>query len=154
MKTDYDATHIEEVEGAKVAILQANWHSGHTDNIVEACVSLLEKAKCEDIDLYVVPGSYELPLAAKKLAKLSKYDAIVVVGALIKGDTDHYQVILDTCVRELGRVMYDYEVPIIMEILPVHSEEDLIVRTRGSGNKGIEAALAVSEIVNFYRGLC
>src|SRR5262245_29465457 len=117
MKKSYLQTAIQEVPGARVAVLQARWHGEHTGRMVEACKELLEQARCAAVDLHQVHGSYELPLAAKTLAKLKRYDAIVVIGAIVKGDTDHYKVILDTCIRELGRVMYDFEIPIIMELL-------------------------------------
>lgn len=153
MQKEYNAFEIQSVPGARVAILQARWHHEHTSKMVEACEGLLEKAGCKAVELFQVPGSYELPLAAKRLAQKKQYDAIVVFGAVIKGDTDHYQVILDTCIRELGRVMYEYEVPVIMELLPVYSLKDLIARSEGKNNKGIEAAQAAAEIINFYRTL-
>jgi 6,7-dimethyl-8-ribityllumazine synthase len=153
MQKEYNALEIQSVPGARVAILQARWHHEHTSKMVEACEGLLKKAGCAAVELFQVPGSYELPLAAKRLAQKKQYDAIVVFGAVIKGDTDHYQVILDTCIRELGRVMYEYEVPVIMELLPVYSLKDLIARSEGKNNKGIEAAQAAAEIIQFYRTL-
>lgn len=121
--------------------------------MVLVCEDILKNAGCSEVALYQVPGSYELPLAAKKLAKLGRFDALVVFGAIVKGDTDHYQVILDTCIRELGRVMYDFEIPIIMELLPVHRIEDLIARSEGPHNKGIEAGQAAVETVAWHRSL-
>ena len=153
MQKEYNALEIQSVPGARVAILQARWHHEHTSKMVGACEELLKRAGAVAVDLFQVPGSYELPLAAKRLAQKKHYDAIVVFGAIIKGDTDHYEVILDTCIRELGRVMYEYEVPIIMELLPVYQLEHLIARSEGKNNKGIEAAQAAAEIINFYRKL-
>jgi len=153
MKKSYESSGIIPIPGASIAILQARWHSEHTDRIVHVCKEMLELAQCARIDLHQVPGSYELAFAAKKLAKLKRYDAIMVVGAIVKGETDHYQIILDTCIRELGKVMYDFEVPIIMEILPVSEIRHLEERSRGKNNKGIEAALAISEIITWTRSL-
>ncbi|MFN8390870.1 MAG: 6,7-dimethyl-8-ribityllumazine synthase [Bdellovibrionota bacterium] len=151
MKKRYDTPPKFAISGAKIAIVQSHWHSEHTDNMVAACKKLLEEAGCTAVDVHQVPGCYEIPFAAKKLAKTKRYEAIVAVGAIVKGDTDHYQVILETCIRELGKVMYDFEIPVIMEILPVHKLEDLIARTTGEHNKGIEAAHAAAEIVAWHR---
>jgi 6,7-dimethyl-8-ribityllumazine synthase len=133
----------------RVAILQASWHQEHTNRMVEACEEYLNSAGVGQIEKFQVPGAYEIPLAAKLLAKKKKFDAIVVFGAIVKGDTDHYQVILDTCIRELGKVMYDFEVPIIMEILPVHKLGDLIERSRGRFNKGREAGEACVKFLDW-----
>jgi 6,7-dimethyl-8-ribityllumazine synthase len=151
MKKTYDASNVLPISGARIAIVQAAWHKEYTDRMVEASREILEIAKCAAIDVYQVPGTYEIPLTAKKLAKTYKYDAIIVYGIVIKGDTDHYEVILQTVIRELGKVMYDYEVPIIMEVLPCFKLEDAIARSTGENNKGIEAALATVEIITLYR---
>lgn len=153
MQKTYDKTKVVSINGARIAIVQAKWHSEHTDKMIAVCMELLEKAGCAAIEVHQVPGSYEIPLAAKLLAKQKKYDAIAVFGALVKGDTDHYHVILETCIRELGKVMYDYEIPIIMELLPVHKLEHLIARTQGDQNKGIEAAQATIDIISWRRTL-
>lgn len=151
MKKSYDSSKISPIPGARVAIVQAAWHKEHTDRMVAASKEILAEAQCTVVDVYPVPGSYEIPLTAKKLAKTGNYDAIFVFGIILKGETDHYDVIVQTCIRELGKVMYDYEVPIIMEILPVHDIEHAIARTQGNNNKGIEAALAAIELISLYR---
>lgn len=143
--------NLPQIPGSKICILQALWFHEHSDRLVEASREILNQAGCATIDLVQVPGSYEIPLTAKLLAKEQRYDAIIVYGIILKGETDHYEVILQTCIRELGRVMYEFEVPIIMEILPVHSEEQITARTSGAHNKGIEAALAVIDIITLYR---
>ena len=102
-----------------------------------------------EIAHFLVPGCYEIPLAAKKLATTRRYDALVIFGVIIRGETDHYQVILDTCIRELGKVMYDFEIPIINEILPADSIELVKARSKGKCNKGREAAAALIEMLNF-----
>lgn len=151
MKITYDASKISPIPGARAAIVQASWHKELTDRMVAATKEILEAAQCNKIDVFVVPGSYEIPLTAKKIAKTGKYDVIFVYGIILKGETDHYDVIVQTCIRELGKVMYDFEVPVIMEILPVHDIEHALVRTQGEGNKGIEAALAAIDLITLYR---
>ena len=153
MKKAYNTSKTSQIPGARVAILQAKWHNEHTDKMVEACSRILKAAKCAVIEKHVVPGSYELPLAAKRLAKMKVYDAIVIFGAVVKGETDHYEVILQTCIRELGRVMYDFEIPIIMELMPVHDLKHLIARSTGKHNKGIEAAQATIDIIRWTQDI-
>ena len=151
MKKAYDQSKIKPIEGARVAIVQAAWHKEHSDKMVAVSTEILQAAQCATVDLYPVPGTYEIPLTAKKLAKSGKYDAIIVYGIIIRGDTDHYEVLLQTVIRELGKVLYDYEVPIIMEILPASTIEHVIARTTGENNKGIEAAQAAIDIISLYR---
>ncbi len=150
MKKSYETTIERTIPGARIAIVQASWHKEHTDRLVAASNRLLIEAGSENVDVFVVPGCYEIPLTAKKLAKLNKYAAIIVYGIIVKGETDHYEVILQTCIRELGRVMYEFEVPIIMEILPVHDIAHAIARTEGEHNKGIEAAQAAINLIALY----
>ncbi|MCB0346186.1 MAG: 6,7-dimethyl-8-ribityllumazine synthase [Bdellovibrionales bacterium] len=152
MQKEYDTKDVGQVPGANIAILQAAWHSEHTDRMVSACREILESAQAV-VNHQVVPGSYELPLAAKLLAKTSQFEAIVVFGAVVRGETDHYKVIVDTCIREFGRIMYDFEVPIIMELMPVHDIQHLIARSTGRNNKGIEAAQAAIEMISWKRQL-
>jgi 6,7-dimethyl-8-ribityllumazine synthase len=151
MKKAYDSSRILPIPGARIAIVQAAWHKEHTDRMVEASKEVLEAAECSVVDVYQVPGTYEIPLTAKKLAKTYKYDAIIVYGIVVKGDTDHYDVIVQTVIRELGKVMYDFEVPIIMEVLPVFKLEDAIARSTGENNKGLEAGLATVDLITLYR---
>lgn len=151
MKKSYDTTTSQTIAGARIAIVQASWHKEHTDRMVDASTAILNDAKCSDVDVFVVPGCYEIPLTAKKVAKTGRYDAVIVYGIIAKGETDHYEVILQTCIRELGRVMYEFEIPIIMEILPVHDISHAIARTQGEHNKGIEAAQAAVKLIALYR---
>jgi 6,7-dimethyl-8-ribityllumazine synthase len=147
MKKIYDASNFQSIAGCQVAIVQAAWHKEHSDRMVEVSKEILEAAQCTSVDVFLVPGVYEIPLVSKKLARSGKYNAIIVYGIIVKGDTDHYEVLLQTVIRELGKVMYDFEVPIIMEILPVHQLDHAIARTQGDGNKGIEAAQATIDII-------
>ncbi|HEY9787704.1 MAG TPA: 6,7-dimethyl-8-ribityllumazine synthase [Candidatus Obscuribacterales bacterium] len=153
MKKTYDLSKTGKIPGARIAIIQASWHKEITDRMVEAAANILENAECQAIDVYIVPGSYEIPLTAKKIAKTGKYEALFVFGVILKGETDHYDVIVQTCIRELGKVMYDWEIPVIMEILPVRDIEHAVARTQGENNKGIEAAQAAIDLISLYRKL-
>ena len=141
-----------KLTGTTIGIIQAGWHAEQTDNIVTVCKELLEQFGCW-VEVHHVPGCYELPFAAKKLASLKKYSALVVVGAVVQGETEHYRMIIDHCVGGLGKVQYDFDLPIIMEVLGVRHVDHITARSTGEHNKGIEAARTVLEIVSWARSL-
>lgn len=152
MKKEYADIELKKVAGAKIAIIATGWHRDLLDRMIEASSELLTAAGAS-ITVFNVPGSYEIPLVAKILARKGEFEAIIAFGIILKGDTDHYEVIRDTCTMELGRVMTEFEVPIIMEILPVYKIEHAIERTEGRNNKGIDAAQAAAEMITLLRGL-
>ena len=151
MQKKYTDHNLPTITGAKVAVVQAAWHREYTDKMILAFTERLHKAGCDSVEQHLVPGCYEVPLAAKLLAKKHQFDAIAVFGAILKGETDHYEVILQTCIRELGRVMYEFEIPVIMELMPISDIAQLAARSQGEHNKGIEAAIAAAEMISWTR---
>ena len=156
MQVELDPKTIPAIPGARVAILQAKWYREQIDKMVAMCVSLLKGAQCPPPEHYILPGSLELPLAARTLIrhanKISPYDAIICFGAIMKGETYHFDMIMDECIRGLGQVMLTEDVPIIVEVIPVSSVEQLIARSKNDHfNKGVEAALATAEIIDWRR---
>ena len=138
------------IDGACVAIIQGAWHSEMSDVLVKHCSDILITHGAR-VEVHVLPGCMELPLAAQKLA-LSKErpDAIVAFGIIIKGDTDHYETVRDFSIAGLGRVMLDQQIPIINEILPVHAIEQAQKRCADNEfNKGIEAAHACLDMLSW-----
>lgn len=127
-----------------------------TDNLEKNCIITFKKhgiAK-QQIDIFRVPGSLEIPLIAKKLAKKSQYDAIIVFGAIVKGKTYHFEQIANECARGCMDVSLQYEIPVIFEILAVYDLQDAIARaTREEENKGIEAALTTLEMIKIIKSL-
>jgi 6,7-dimethyl-8-ribityllumazine synthase len=130
MQTTYTIDNIPKIPHARIAILQAKWYSEITDSLVEKCTEVLQKADCEVIEHHILPGSLELPLAAKALIESAEvpYDAIVCVGGIIKGETLHFEMIVNECMRGLGQVMMEKNIPIIVEVLPVLKLEHLQAR--------------------------
>ncbi|MFA4845715.1 MAG: 6,7-dimethyl-8-ribityllumazine synthase, partial [Patescibacteria group bacterium] len=132
------------------------WYREHIDNMVSKCTSLLVGAQCPQPEFHLLPGSLELPLAAQTLIRNAPpdkpYDAIICFGAIMKGETGHYDMIVNECSRGFGQVMLSEGVPIIMEVLPVSNVEQLAMRSKDDEfNKGIEAALATAEIIVWRR---
>lgn len=155
MKTSHNQKSLPAIPGARVAILQSKWYREYTDKMVERCIEVLSKAECPRPEVHILPGSLELPIAAKTLAekKDSKPDAIVCFGAIIKGDTYHFEMVLNECSRGLGQVSLDCNIPIIVEVVPCTNIEQLIKRSGNDDfNKGIEAAIATAEIIAWRRG--
>jgi len=156
MQVELDPNSIPAIPGARIAILQAKWYREHIDKMVDKCIELLAVAKCAPPDRHILPGSLELPLAAQALLRSSKdtYEAVICFGAIMKGETYHFEMIMDECIRGLGQVMLSEGVPIVVEVIPVTSVEQLVARSKDDAfNKGVEAALAAAEIVHWRRSV-
>lgn len=156
MQVELDPNAIKRIPGARIAILQAKWYREHLDKMVGKCVELLRVAECQEPELHILPGSLELPLAAQTLMRSAPkerpYDAVICFGAIMKGETYHFDMIMDMCSRGFTKVMLSEGIPIIMEVLPVSSMDQLVARSQdNSFNKGIEAALAAAEIIDWRR---
>jgi 6,7-dimethyl-8-ribityllumazine synthase len=106
------------------------------------------------VDVVRLPGAWELPLAAQRLATAGAHRALIVLGCVVRGDTRHYEHVADLCAQGLMRVALDTGVPVLNGVLAVEKFEDAEARAGGShGNKGEEAALAALEMVNLLEHL-
>jgi 6,7-dimethyl-8-ribityllumazine synthase len=157
MQVHFDQNRIPKIPNARIAILQAKWYKEPIDKMVEKCVEILHTADCPTPEHHLLPGSLELPLAAQTLIRHATagsrpYDAIICFGAIMKGETYHFEMIMDACSRGFGQVMLSEGVPIIMEVVPVTSVDQLVARSKDDDfNKGIEAAIAAAEIITWRR---
>ena len=101
-----------------------------------------------NIDVYYVPGAFEVPLMAKRLAKNDMYDGIVTLGAVIQGETPHFDYVCSECARGIADVSYQYETPVSFGVLTTDNMEQTLGRAGGyKGNKGEEATLAMIEML-------
>jgi 6,7-dimethyl-8-ribityllumazine synthase len=151
VKRESDATELPRIDGATVAIVQSKWHADLTDRMVEKCAAVLEQQGAA-WEHHVLPGTLEVPLACQGLARTGRYDAIVCIGAIVKGDTWHFEMVLDLATRSLGQIMLNEDVPILIEIIPATSMDQVIARTGDDEfNKGIEAAVAACETISWRR---
>lgn len=156
MKQRYDPSRVPRIDGARVTVLQSGWYAEHTDEMVRKCRAVLREAGCAAVDVERVPGALELPFAAQTLAASAarRPDAIVCIGAIVKGETLHFETVAEECIRGLGEVMRRHDIPIIIEVLPVLSIDQLVARSGDDDrNKGIEAAVAAAEVVAWRRKL-
>lgn len=142
--------------GVRVALVVSRFNEFITDRLLEGAEGCLERHGCAAATRTVVrvPGAWEIPQAAKKLADAAKHDAIVGLGALIRGETPHFDVLAAEVARGLGQVALESGIPVIFGVLTTDTVEQAIARSGGrSGNKGCEAALAALEMVQLYRHL-
>lgn len=152
--------HIEgdlhAAEGARFAILASRWNPRITDALVVGARKVFaDHGVPEDmLDVIRVPGAWELPLAASRIAAAGRHTAVVVLGCIVRGDTRHYQQIADGCADGLMRVALDHGLPVCNGVLAVEMHADAEKRAGGShGNKGEEAALVAIEMAHLMRQL-
>lgn len=142
------------VAGAKFGLLVSRFNSFITDSLLGGAVDTLVRHGADEANLNVVkvPGAFELPLAARRMAASKKYDAIVVLGAVIRGGTPHFEYVAGECVKGIAQVSMEYDVPVAFGVLTVDTIEQAIERAgTKAGNKGVEAALSAIEMVNVLK---
>ncbi|PKG95659.1 6,7-dimethyl-8-ribityllumazine synthase [Paraglaciecola sp. MB-3u-78] len=138
--------------GKKFALVVSRFNSFVVESLVDGALDALERhgeVNEQDITLVRVPGAYELPIAAKKLAEQNKYDAIIALGAVIRGGTPHFEFVAGECNKGLAQVSLEYGIPISFGVITTDSIEQAIERSgTKAGNKGAEAAISALEMVN------
>jgi len=142
--------------GLRFGIVVSRFNSFITDRLLSAAVDALERSGAEnpDVDVVPVPGAFELPLAAKKLAQTAKYDALIAIGCVLRGETTHYDYVCSETSRGLQLAQMDTGVPVIFCVLTCDTLEQAIDRAGlKSGNKGFEAGLGAIEMAHLSRKL-
>lgn len=151
---------IEQIEGkltisnTRIALLVSRFNSFIVESLLDGAVDTLKRHGAEDQDLQIirVPGAYEIPLAAQKLAASKRYEAIIALGAVIRGGTPHFEYVAGECTKGLSSVSLQYDIPIAFGVLTVDTIEQAIERAgTKAGNKGAEAAMSTIEMVNLLR---
>ncbi|HTT34070.1 MAG TPA: 6,7-dimethyl-8-ribityllumazine synthase [Methylomirabilota bacterium] len=143
-------------EGLRFGIVVSRFNSFITERLLAAAVDALVRAGAgsKDVDVVHVPGSFELPLTAKKLAGTGKYDALIAVGCILRGETAHYDYVCSETARGLQLAQMDSGLPIIFCVLTCDTLEQAIDRAGlKGGNKGFEAGLAAIEMAQLSRKL-
>lgn len=145
-----------DASGLKFAVLCARFNGFITERLLAGALDALKRsgAKTEDIEIVKVPGSWELPLAAKTLAGSKRHDAIVALGAVIRGETPHFDHVASQASNGLAAVQLETGIPIAFGVLTTNTIEQAIDRAGGkSGNKGFDAALTAIEMADLMRRL-
>jgi 6,7-dimethyl-8-ribityllumazine synthase len=142
--------------GLRFGIIVSRFNSFITERLLAAAVDALERAGAgsRDVDVAHVPGAFELPLAAKKMAGTGKYDALITIGCVLRGETTHYDYVCSETARGLQLAQMDTGLPIIFCVLTCDTLEQAIDRAGlKGGNKGFEAGLAAIEMAQLSRKL-
>ena len=145
-----------EAKGSRFAIVVSRFNSFIGDRLLAGALDALDRngAQPEDITVVYVPGSFEIPLVAKKLALSKKYDAVICLGALLRGETPHFDYISSTVTRGIGSASLESGIPVIYGVLTCNTVEQAIERAGlKSGNKGFDAAMAAVEMVQVMKQL-
>ena len=140
----------------KFAIVAARFNDFIVEPLIRGAVDTLNRHGADDkqIEIVRVPGAFELPLIAKKLAQSGKYHAIIALGAVIRGGTPHFEYVCNECASGLSRVALDTGVPVAFGVLTTDNVEQATDRAGGkAGNKGADAATVALEMANLLKDL-
>lgn len=143
-----------QAKGLKIGIVVSRFNQFISERLLEGALDALHKLGAEDTDIsvYRVPGSFEIPIIAKKLAKDKKVDGIVCLGALIRGDTPHFDFLSAEVTKGLAQIAMEEGVPVAFGILTVDTVEQGIERAgTKAGNKGWDAVFSVVETLNLIK---
>ncbi|MCR6702688.1 MAG: 6,7-dimethyl-8-ribityllumazine synthase [Dokdonella sp.] len=150
------AGDLRPVPDARYAIVASRWNPGIVDVLVAGAeAAFAQNGVAPDaVDVVRVPGAWEIPAVAARLAAAGGHAAIVALGCVVRGDTRHYEQVADGCADGLMRVALDYRLPVLNGVLAVETHADAQARAGGvHGNKGEEAALAAIEMADLWRQL-
>lgn len=138
----------------QIAIIGSLYRPKITENLVKNCLETLGKkgVSIGCIEVFWVPGALEIPLMAKILAKTGKYNAMIVFGAVFKGKTYHFEQVANECIRGCMNVSYEFEIPVVFEVLCVYDPTDAIDRSTGTkDNRGVEGAVTALKMIDLLR---
>lgn len=151
---------INTIEGdftqcdGQYALVVGRFNGFVVDSLVEAATDTLQRhgIKPENITIYKVPGAYEIPLAAQKAAQSGRYDAVITLGAVIRGGTPHFEYVAGESASGVGRVSLETGLPVVFGVLTLDTIEQAIERSgTKAGNKGADAAMTALEMVSLLR---
>lgn len=143
-------------QGLKICIVASRFNEFITQKLIGGAEDALKRhgAASDDITLVWVPGAFEIPLVAKKAAKSQRYDAVICVGAVIKGATPHFDYVSSEVAKGVAYVGLESDVPVIFGVLTTNSIEEAVERAgTKAGNKGFDAAVSAIEMVNLMKQL-
>jgi 6,7-dimethyl-8-ribityllumazine synthase len=155
-------SHIKSIDGdfnagdAKFCILAARFNSFIVERLVEGAVDTLLRhgTSRDNIEIIRVPGAYEMPLSAQRIARSGRYDSIIALGAVIRGSTPHFDYVAGECSKGLAQVSLAEDMPVIFGVLTTDTIEQAVERAgTKAGNKGAEAAVSAIEMISLFNKL-
>lgn len=144
------------VRNSRFCLVASRFNSFVVDQLLDGAINVLKRHGVEPKNICVVktPGAFELPIAVQRVAAQKQYDAIIALGAVIRGETPHFEYVAGECVKGISSVSLRCDVPVSFGVLTVDTLEQAIERAGAkAGNKGAEAAIAAIEMVNLLREL-
>ncbi len=145
-----------DAKGFKFAIVVSRFNSFVTDKLLEGALDALKRHGGDEnlVDIFRVPGAFEIPLVAKRIAKRKDIDGVICLGAVIKGGTPHFHYVASEVTKGIAMVSLESDKPIAFGILTTESVEQAVERAgTKAGNKGADAAMSVIEMVNLLKGM-
>lgn len=141
--------------GLRIAVVRARWNAGIVDRLAEGVQRGLSSLGVTEVVEHAVPGSFEIPMAANLVARSGEVDAIVCIGAVIRGETTHYELVAGECGRGVQQVQLETGVPVLFGVLTVENVAQAEARSQGAGghNAGEEAAIGAVEMARLARQL-
>ena len=146
----------QNTKGLRIGVVVSRFNDFITSNLLTGAMDVFIQygVKEDDLKVLKVPGAFELPQAARKLCSTGNFDAIVCLGAVIRGETSHFDYICAEASRGVGQVGLEFNVPVLFGVLTTENLEQAVARSgSGSSNKGRETALAAIEMATLYKKL-
>ncbi|MBN4054121.1 6,7-dimethyl-8-ribityllumazine synthase [Nitrospira defluvii] len=142
-------------QGLRFGIVVSQFNRTITDALLNGTLRTLDQSRTDrnDIEIAKVPGAFEIPGIAKRMASLERFDAVICLGAVIQGETPHFHYICSEVSRSIAQLTLDLELPVIFGILTTDSIEQAVARSGEDNNKGSEAAIAAIEMAHLYKDL-
>ena len=143
-------------KGIKIAIVASRFNEFITKELIGGAEDTLlrHNVNTDDIYLYRVPGAFEIPSVCNKIAESGKYDAVITLGAVIRGSTPHFDYVAAEVSKGVASVSMKYNIPVIFGVLTTDTIEQAVERAgTKAGNKGSDAAMAAFEMINLYKGI-
>ena len=144
------------IRDARIALLVSRFNGFVVESLLAGALDALKRHGADERDLQIVrlPGAFEMPVAAQRLAASKRFDALIALGAVIRGGTPHFEYVAGECTKGLAAVSLKYDIPVAFGVLTVDTIEQAIERAgTKAGNKGAEAALSAIEMISLLRTL-
>lgn len=147
----HDSARVPDAGLFSFAVVVADWHEDITSALLSGCLKTLKRHKADLVEVFRVPGSFELTTMAGKLASTGDFDAIICLGCVIQGETRHFEFICQAVANGLTNVGIQFGLPVIFGVLTTNTLEQAKARSGGAlGNKGTEAAVAAIQMANTF----
>lgn len=143
-------------DGFRFAIVASRWNDFLTSKLIDGAVDAFASAGAAegDVEIFMVPGAFELPLAALKAAQSGRFDAVVAIGVVVRGETPHFDYVAGEAAKGVSHASLETGVPVMFGVVTTDTVEQAINRSGlKAGNKGYEAAMAAVEVANLYRDI-